>query len=144
MVYSWLDVTGAYCSVCCSFYDKEWNLLERKRLPLQDGITGIMISTLDDVVDKVIQDPNRVALLDASRLHKHISIPDLTNYVCDATGIRPKHYLHSEYLPSASITRKMSWASGRYTSRREDTAYCLLGLFNFNMPLLYVEGLVVA
>ncbi|KAL8990621.1 MAG: hypothetical protein Q9177_000771 [Variospora cf. flavescens] len=34
----------------------------------------------------------------------------------------------------------MSWASKRQTSRTEDMAYCLLGLFDVNMPLLYGEG----
>jgi hypothetical protein len=34
----------------------------------------------------------------------------------------------------------MSWASHRQTTRTEDLAYCLLGLFDINMPLLYGEG----
>jgi hypothetical protein len=34
----------------------------------------------------------------------------------------------------------MSWASHRKTSRKEDIAYCLLGLFAIHMPLLYGEG----
>ena len=40
-----------------------------------------------------------------------------------------------------SVAARMSWASKRQTSRIEDTAYCLMGLFNVNMPLLYGEGL---
>ncbi|KAL8832892.1 MAG: hypothetical protein Q9170_004694 [Blastenia crenularia] len=40
----------------------------------------------------------------------------------------------------ASIATKMSWASKRETSRVEDVAYCLLGIFGINMPLLYGEG----
>ncbi|KEF63732.1 uncharacterized protein A1O9_01710 [Exophiala aquamarina CBS 119918] len=43
-----------------------------------------------------------------------------------------------------SIATRMSWASGRNCSRGEDSAYCLLGLFNVNMPLLYGEGDVKA
>ena len=35
---------------------------------------------------------------------------------------------------------KMSWAAKRETTRSEDRAYCLLGLFGVNMPLLYGEG----
>jgi len=35
---------------------------------------------------------------------------------------------------------KMSWASKRETSRTEDIAYCLMGIFDINMPLLYGEG----
>lgn len=34
----------------------------------------------------------------------------------------------------------MRWAAKRETKRREDIAYCLLGLFDVNMPLLYGEG----
>jgi hypothetical protein len=39
-----------------------------------------------------------------------------------------------------SIAQRMSWASQRQTTRREDIAYCLLGMFDVNMPLLYGEG----
>jgi hypothetical protein len=39
-----------------------------------------------------------------------------------------------------SVAEKLSWAVKRVTSRREDQAYCLLGLFEINMPLLYGEG----
>ena len=34
----------------------------------------------------------------------------------------------------------MSWAARRKTSRKEDTAYCLLGIFNVNMPLICGES----
>ncbi|KAI1765708.1 HET-domain-containing protein [Hypoxylon sp. FL1150] len=46
----------------------------------------------------------------------------------------------SRALRDASIAQKMSWASGRLTTRSEDIAYCLLGLFDVNMPMLYGEG----
>lgn len=49
-------------------------------------------------------------------------------------------YLSYFYHRFASIAQKMSWASRRKTSRGEDLAYCLLGLFDINMPLLYGEG----
>jgi len=39
-----------------------------------------------------------------------------------------------------SVAQKMSWASRRVTTRVEDIAYCLLGIFGVNMPLLYGEG----
>jgi hypothetical protein len=41
---------------------------------------------------------------------------------------------------SASVAQKLSWAAKRKTKRVEDLAYCLLGLFDINMPLLYGEG----
>ncbi|KAF2402463.1 HET-domain-containing protein, partial [Trichodelitschia bisporula] len=49
-------------------------------------------------------------------------------------------YLDGKDLRHASVAKKMSWASQRTTTRLEDTAYCLLGIFNVNMPLLYGEG----
>lgn len=38
------------------------------------------------------------------------------------------------------VAEIMSWASKRQTSRVEDIAYSLLGLFRISMPLLYGEG----
>ncbi|KAL8866631.1 MAG: hypothetical protein Q9174_006184 [Haloplaca sp. 1 TL-2023] len=38
-----------------------------------------------------------------------------------------------------SIATRMSWASQRQTTRVEDQAYCLMGLFDVNMPLIYGE-----
>lgn len=43
-------------------------------------------------------------------------------------------------LPAFSIASRMSWAAERTTTRPEDAAYCLLGIFDVNMPLLYGEG----
>jgi hypothetical protein len=39
-----------------------------------------------------------------------------------------------------SIAERMSWASRRRTTREEDMAYCLLGLFDISMSLIYGEG----
>ncbi|KXH68946.1 hypothetical protein CSAL01_09189 [Colletotrichum salicis] len=39
-----------------------------------------------------------------------------------------------------SLAKKMSWAAKRETTRLEDRAYSLMGLFDVNMPLLYGEG----
>jgi hypothetical protein len=43
-------------------------------------------------------------------------------------------------LDGFSVAQKMKWASRRTTTREEDIAYCLMGLFDVNMPLLYGEG----
>jgi hypothetical protein len=43
-------------------------------------------------------------------------------------------------LESISVARRMSWASQRKTSRIEDMAYALLGIFDVNLPLIYGEG----
>jgi hypothetical protein len=39
-----------------------------------------------------------------------------------------------------TVAHRMSWASERKTSRDEDIAYCLLGIFDVHMPLIYGEG----
>lgn len=38
------------------------------------------------------------------------------------------------------LAQRMSWAAGRVTRRPEDAAYCLMGLFGVNMPMLYGIG----
>jgi len=43
-------------------------------------------------------------------------------------------------VESASVAKRMSWAAERKTTREEDRAYCLMGLFSVNMPMLYGEG----
>jgi hypothetical protein len=40
----------------------------------------------------------------------------------------------------ASIAQRMSWAANRVTTRKEDMAYSLLGLFGLTMPMIYGEG----
>ncbi|KAI6022274.1 heterokaryon incompatibility protein-domain-containing protein, partial [Pisolithus microcarpus] len=39
-----------------------------------------------------------------------------------------------------SVAQIMSWAAGRKTTRVEDRAYSLMGLFEVNMPMVYGEG----
>ncbi|KAK0616679.1 hypothetical protein B0T14DRAFT_523601 [Immersiella caudata] len=43
-------------------------------------------------------------------------------------------------LRKTCLGQRMSWASYRETTRKEDLAYCLFGIFHVNMPLLYGEG----
>jgi hypothetical protein len=57
----------------------------------------------------------------------------------EATSI-PQYVLSTGDLSQCSVAQKMSWASGRQTSRVEDQAYSLLGLFGVYMPMLYGEG----
>ncbi|KAI0190637.1 heterokaryon incompatibility protein-domain-containing protein [Xylaria flabelliformis] len=56
-------------------------------------------------------------------------------------GISQEYLLRGGTLPQrAYASEKMSWLSWRETTRIEDMAYCMLGLFDINMPLLYGEG----
>ena len=58
----------------------------------------------------------------------------------DVTGVWSKVLTHEVHYAAASVAQRMSWASRRSTSREEDEAYCLMGLFNLNMPTMYGEG----
>ena len=64
----------------------------------------------------------------------------LAKEVAAITGIEKRYLRGPEYVSAASVAAKMSWASRRKTTIEEDTAYCLLGLFDLNMPPLYGEG----
>lgn len=55
------------------------------------------------------------------------------------TGI-DEAFLHGADLKEASIAKRMSWAARRETTKVEDVAYSLIGLFDVSMPLLYGEG----
>ncbi|KAK7453079.1 HET domain-containing protein [Colletotrichum acutatum] len=60
--------------------------------------------------------------------------------IASITGIDVDVLIYPQTLSSACVAKRMSWASSRQTTRTEDTAYCLLGIFQIHMPLLYGEG----
>ncbi|KAI1263838.1 heterokaryon incompatibility protein-domain-containing protein [Xylariaceae sp. FL1019] len=64
----------------------------------------------------------------------------LTADIASAAGVPPKVLDKSLSIQSYPIACRMSWASRRVTIRPEDIAYCLLGIFDIHMPLLYGEG----
>jgi len=63
----------------------------------------------------------------------------LKSHISMITGIDEYGMFISD-LSVLSVAHRMSWAALRKTTREEDIAYCLLGIFNINMPLLYGEG----
>ncbi|KAF4954957.1 hypothetical protein FSARC_11986 [Fusarium sarcochroum] len=65
---------------------------------------------------------------------------DLSSEIEAITGIPRKFLLGWVDLHQASVAQRMSWASRRETKRQEDIAYCLLGIFNVTMPMIYGEG----
>ena len=48
--------------------------------------------------------------------------------------------LEEKHWSGRSVACKMSWFAHRRTSRIEDMAYSMLGIFDINMPLIYGEG----
>ncbi|RYP21600.1 hypothetical protein DL767_009217 [Monosporascus sp. MG133] len=65
---------------------------------------------------------------------------DLSDAIENITGIPNPFLLGITELRYASVAQRMSWAAGRATKREEDIAYCLLGIFGVNMPMIYGEG----
>lgn len=48
--------------------------------------------------------------------------------------------LHTRQLHTISVADRMAWAAGRETTRVEDEAYCLMGVFGVRLPVIYGEG----
>ena len=62
----------------------------------------------------------------------------LERHVHEITGI-PVKALQGSPLSDFSVTERMLWAEKRETTREEDKAYSLLGIFDVHMPLIYGE-----
>jgi hypothetical protein len=102
------------------FYDKNWTLFgDRTSLSKRiSGITGI----------------------DERALTRHSSLGCVFDPEARFECMRCSSSLViREILDSFSIATRMFWASQRQTTRQEDIAYSLLGIFDVNMPLLYGE-----
>lgn len=82
--------------------------------------------------------PHSVDFYDAN-WHALCSKSDVLSEIEELTGI-PRYVLATGELRQSSVAQKMSWAAGRTTTRSEDIAYSLMGLFNVHMPMLYGEG----
>jgi hypothetical protein len=67
----------------------------------------------------------------------------LANTISSITGI-PLPVLRGTTPRSCNVAQRMSWASKRETTRNEDIAYCLIGLFDVQMVPIYGEGVVNA
>lgn len=96
--------------------------------------------------------------LDPARAHRASSCPILRHELA-VPGARDERYKELEAITGIdspvlvapgspryvapyeySVADRMSWAASRQTTRTEDTAYCLLGLFDVSLPLIYGEG----
>ncbi|TGO36354.1 hypothetical protein BHYA_0127g00090 [Botrytis hyacinthi] len=64
----------------------------------------------------------------------------LTQVISHITGISASYLLGYSPITAASVAPRIFWVSRRKTTRVEDMAYCMLGIFDINMPLLYGEG----
>ncbi|PZD39425.1 vegetative incompatibility protein HET-E-1 [Pyrenophora tritici-repentis] len=63
----------------------------------------------------------------------------LKDTIHEITGI-PIEALSGKEVSNFSVSERFSWAYNRQTTRPEDRAYCLLGIFGIHLPLIYSEG----
>jgi Heterokaryon incompatibility protein (HET) len=74
---------------------------------------------------------NRESL--GSKTSRMQQIHEITGIAIEALqGLKP--------ISRFSTADRMSWAARRETTREEDAAYCLLGLFEIHIPVMYGEG----
>ncbi|KAH9479030.1 Vegetative incompatibility protein HET-E-1 [Psilocybe cubensis] len=93
------------------FYDANW---ERLTDDLNDKALPV-ISGIGSDSDSILQIVSRIT---------SIPIPDLVGFTPGKDNIR----------------NRLRWASNRKTTRVEDQAYCLLGIFDVDMSIAYGEG----
>jgi hypothetical protein len=85
-------------------------------------------------------DPEKVRFYDTTWKYRGLK-KDFIMTLSECTGISEDVLRGTTALTECGVAERMSWAAGRETKRIEDMAYCLLGIFDVNMPLLYGEGL---
>ena len=64
----------------------------------------------------------------------------LASLLEDITGIHSTFLKRESNFLITSISTRMRWAANRKSTRIEDEAYCLLGIFGISMPTIYGEG----
>jgi len=65
---------------------------------------------------------------------------DLCHQISIASNITERVLRDRETISAVGTSEKMSWAAKRVTTRPEDEAYSLMGIFGVNMATLYGEG----
>jgi hypothetical protein len=111
------------------FYDVDWSKLGTRNHRLSQRI----ITEVTGIAGDILSRKDLSACSVATKVGAH-HIRDGSCTICQQPDELP------DLLRDFSIAQRMSWAANRQTTRREDQAYCLMGLLDVNMPLLYGEG----
>ncbi|KAM0554138.1 hypothetical protein ACHAPJ_006937 [Fusarium lateritium] len=62
---------------------------------------------------------------------------DMPDEIEAVTGISRQYLLGWQDFRQASVAQRMSWMAKRQTSKKDDKAYCLLGIFDVAIPMIY-------
>jgi len=105
--------------------------------PLDTELQGCRWFTRGWTLQELIAPPE-IEFYDQSWSYRGNKLDFLDN-LARITGISSNVLQHMKPLSTVAVAQRMSWASQRQTTRIEDAAYCLLGIFDINMALLYGE-----
>jgi hypothetical protein len=98
---------------CIQFFRQDWTLI---------GTKGLHTESAQDALEN--SPSNDPFLLKLAKI----------------TGIREEVLQDPLAIRRTSVAQRMFWAAQRQTTREEDIAYALMGLFGVHMPILYGEG----
>lgn len=65
---------------------------------------------------------------------------ELSSRISKITAIATNVLTGQVSMETLPIAQRLAWAAKRETTRTEDIAYCLLGIFDIQMPIIYGEG----
>ncbi|KAJ3579341.1 hypothetical protein NPX13_g1226 [Xylaria arbuscula] len=138
-----LDTPGTSRTRDMRFYDKDWKFIGTKMTQVQtfERIIGKrQLSTGKVKLEKFYSDTLKTlkSLQRSDWSRKCLQGPDCVLN----RRLRRQSFLFSDgvlALPTC-IATKMSWMAGRTTTRVEDVAYSMLGIFNVYMTTQYGEG----
>ncbi|KAK3400346.1 heterokaryon incompatibility protein-domain-containing protein [Sordaria brevicollis] len=151
--YAWVDT-------CCIDKSSSAELTEAINSMFQwYKLSTICLAYLSDLkVDELIQDgmpkcrwfkrgwtlqeliaPTRIMFYDQG-WNERGSKKELSSLLVKITRIDLDILLDPSKIYTIPVGKRMSWAADRQTTRIEDRAYSLLGIFDINMPLIYGEG----
>src|SRR5579871_6642511 len=133
-MYRWYQESG----VCYAYLaDVPSNAVDRQTMAISPEFSKSRWFTRGWTLQELIA-PSTVIFLD-QEWQEMGTKSSLQWMISEVTSI-PTNILLGGDLESASVAQRMSWASKRETTRVEDLAYCLMGIFGVNMPMLYGEG----
>ena len=138
-MYNWYQKASkcyAYLADVLRVEDERGDWTEQSRMDFRNSAWFRRGWTLQELLA-----PMTVIFLDCNwntiGISKHHHIDSFAKDVSRASGISEADL---ESPGGASVAKKMSWLSRRETTRIEDMAYCMLGIFDVYVPLLYGEG----
>ncbi|KAH6973984.1 HET domain protein [Ilyonectria destructans] len=106
--------------------------------PLISGLESCRWFTRGWTLQELIA-PRRVEFYD-QQWHFRGTKADISDQLVRITNISDDVLRNPASVYRLSVAQRMAWAARRQSTRAEDIAYCLLGIFDVNMPMMYGEG----